>query len=323
MKSQLTILLATMKANWIKLLATISAFLMPISGLLFLVGFVILLDTITGVWKSIKNKVKITSRGLSAIISKMLLYEVTVIMFYMIDQFILNHIILQFFSVELLLTKVLALILVSIEILQERLSNAQYFHEESEKKQIYLHHTAGNGNPVAVSRWWNSNGDRIATAFVIGERGSIVQCFSSKHWAYHLGIDSQDFSAHGLKYQNLNKLSVGIEVCNWGPLKLKDGKYYNYVKGVVDPSMVTTLDTPYKGNIHWYKYTDEQIESTRQLVEYLCDTYDIPKTYRSEIFAIDKEAFKGTAGIYTHNSVRKDKADIYPCPRMIKMLQSL
>jgi hypothetical protein len=106
-----------MQANWFKLLGVLSAFLMPISGLLFLVGFVIVLDTITGVWKSVKNKVKITSRGLSAIISKMLLYEVTVIMFYMIDKFILNSIILQFFSVELLLTKVLALILVSIEVM--------------------------------------------------------------------------------------------------------------------------------------------------------------------------------------------------------------
>jgi hypothetical protein len=106
-----------MHANWFKLLGVLSAFLMPISGLLFLVGFVIVLDTITGVWKSYKNKVKITSRGLSAIISKMLLYEVTVIMFYMIDKFILNSIILQFFSVELLLTKVLALILVSIEVM--------------------------------------------------------------------------------------------------------------------------------------------------------------------------------------------------------------
>jgi len=116
-RSQLSILLGTMQANWFKLLSVISAFLMPISGLLFLVGFVIVLDTITGVWKSYKNKVKITSRGLSAIISKMLLYEVTVIMFYMIDKFILNSIILQFFSVELLLTKVLALILVSIEVM--------------------------------------------------------------------------------------------------------------------------------------------------------------------------------------------------------------
>jgi hypothetical protein len=106
-----------MQANWVKLTATIAAFLMPISGLLFLVGFVIVLDTITGVWKSIKNKVKITSRGLSAIISKMLLYEVTVILFYMIDKFILNNIILHFFSVDLLLTKILALILVSIEVM--------------------------------------------------------------------------------------------------------------------------------------------------------------------------------------------------------------
>jgi hypothetical protein len=117
MKTQLTILLNTMQANWVKLMAMLWAFLMPISGLLFLVGFVILLDTITGVWKSIKHKVPITSRGLSAIISKMLLYEVTVILFYMIDKFILNHIILQFFSVDLLLTKVLALILVSIEVM--------------------------------------------------------------------------------------------------------------------------------------------------------------------------------------------------------------
>lgn len=106
-----------MQANWVKLIAMLWAFLMPISGLLFLVGFVIVLDTVTGIWKSYKNKVKITSRGLSAIISKMLLYEVTVVLFYMIDTFILNNIIMQFFSVDLLLTKVLALILVSIEVM--------------------------------------------------------------------------------------------------------------------------------------------------------------------------------------------------------------
>jgi N-acetyl-anhydromuramyl-L-alanine amidase AmpD len=209
------------------------------------------------------------------------------------------------------------------KIVQARLDSDQFYAEESKKTQIYLHHTAGGGDAVAVSRWWNSNSGRIGTAFVIGENGDIVQCFSSKHWAWHLGVDSEDFTKNGAKYQNLNKLSVGIEVCNWGPLKLRDGKYYNYVNRAVDPSMITTLDKPYKGNIHWYKYTDAQIESTRQLVEYLCDTYDIPKAYRSEIFSIDKEAFKGTPGIYTHNSVRKDKADIYPCPRMIKMLQSL
>ena len=62
MTTQATILLNTIKANWMKLMAILWAFLMPISGLLFLVGFVIILDTVTGVWKSYKQKVKITSR---------------------------------------------------------------------------------------------------------------------------------------------------------------------------------------------------------------------------------------------------------------------
>jgi len=206
---------------------------------------------------------------------------------------------------------------------QVRLSDNQYFAEASPKTQIYLHHTAGNGNAEGVSRYWNGNDSRIATAFIIGENGTIVQCFSSKHWAWHLGIDQEDFARNGAKYSNLNKLSVGIEVCNWGYLKKKGDKYYNYAGGVVNPSYVTELETPYKGYKYWYKYSDAQIESLRQLVVYLCETYNIPKEYRSEIWAIDKEAFKGTKGIYTHNSVRKDKSDIYPCPRVIKMLQSL
>lgn len=206
---------------------------------------------------------------------------------------------------------------------QVRLKDNQYFAESSPKTQIYLHHTAGNGNAEGVSRYWNGNDSRIATAFIIGENGTIVQCFSSKHWAWHLGIDTEDFARNGAKYSNLNKLSVGIEVCNWGYLKKKGDKYYNYAGGVVNPSYVTELETPYKGYKYWYKYSDAQIESLRQLVEYLCETYDIPKDYRSEIWAIDKEAFKGSKGIFTHNSVRKDKSDMYPDPRVIKMLQNL
>ena len=209
------------------------------------------------------------------------------------------------------------------KIKQVRLSDNQFFKEESPKTQIYLHHTAGNGNAEGVSRYWNGNETRIATAFIIGENGTIVQCFSSKHWAWHLGIDNQDFAVNGAKYVNLNKCSVGIEVCNWGYLKKKGDKYYNYAGGVVAPSNVTELDKPFKGFKYWYKYSDAQIESLRQLVEYLCDTYDIPKEYRSEIWGIDKPAFQNVKGIYTHNSVRKDKSDMYPCPRVIEMLKNL
>jgi hypothetical protein len=112
---QLAILLASIKQYIIQLLAVVGAFFLPISGILFLIGFAIVLDTITGLWKAKKLKIKITSRKLSAIISKLMLYEVAVIGFYLIDYWILNDIIMKFFSVPLMLTKILSLVLCSIE----------------------------------------------------------------------------------------------------------------------------------------------------------------------------------------------------------------
>ena len=117
MRMQLALLVASIKQYFIQLLTVVSAFFLPISGILFLIGFAIVIDTITGVWKAKKLKIKITSRGLSAIISKLMLYEVAVIGFYLIDYFILNDIIMKFFSVPLMLTKILSLILVSIEVM--------------------------------------------------------------------------------------------------------------------------------------------------------------------------------------------------------------
>jgi hypothetical protein len=117
MRMQLAILLASIKQYIIQLLAVVGAFFLPISGILFLIGFAIVLDTITGLWKAKKLGIPITSRKLSAIISKLMLYEIAVIGFYLIDYFILNDIILKFFSVPLMLTKILSLVLCSIEVI--------------------------------------------------------------------------------------------------------------------------------------------------------------------------------------------------------------
>jgi hypothetical protein len=117
MKIQLFILLANIRLSFTKLLAVVGAFFLPISGILFLVGFAIFVDTLTGLWKAKKLKIKITSRKLSAIISKLFLYELAVIGFYLIDYFILNDIILKFFSVPLMVTKITALTLCSIELI--------------------------------------------------------------------------------------------------------------------------------------------------------------------------------------------------------------
>lgn len=212
------------------------------------------------------------------------------------------------------------------------LKPTEYFSEVHTKTQIVLHHTAGNSSAVNVASDWNNDTrGKIATPFIISGPGAknsydgeIVQCYSSKKWAYHLGLKGDVFKAYKAPYQILDKIAIGIEICNWGQLDFENGKYINYVNREVPADQVTTLDTPYKNYKHFHKYSDAQIESTRQLIVYLSKTYNIDLAYDyNQMFSVNAKALKGENGIYTHNSYRKDKIDIYPCPRMIEMIQSI
>lgn len=212
------------------------------------------------------------------------------------------------------------------------LDNDEYLRVETDKKQIYLHHTAGNSSGVNCINYWNrDNRGRVATCIVISGKdahlskdGEICQAFSSKYWAYHLGVKKEIFTAFDLDYKVLDKNSIGIEICNWGYLTKKDGKYYNYVNGVVPEDEVTILDEPYKNKKYWHKYTDAQIESVRQLLVFWHNRYNISITYNEcDMWEVSKKALKGENGLFSHNSVRPDKIDIYPCPRMINMLKQL
>jgi hypothetical protein len=219
------------------------------------------------------------------------------------------------------------------KIKQVPLKESEYFKEAVTKKQIVLHHTAGNSSGVSTINNWNTDTrGRIATCVCISGKGQstntfdgeIVQCFSSKHWAYHLGIKSDVFRSRGIRPQILDKISIGIEICNWGPLEKRGDKFYNYVDREVPADQVCTLDKPYKGYSHYHAYTDAQIESTRQLLVYWNETYGIDLTYHEEdMWAVSDRALKGENGVFTHNSYRRDKNDISPQPKMIEMLKSL
>ena len=108
----------------------------------------------------------------------------------------------------------------------------QYYQDQFPKKQIYLHHTAGNADAKNVFFGWQSDPGRIGTCVSISGKGKntidgeIVQGYSSKFWAYHLGVKTKFFQAMKLPYKELDKHSIGIEICNWGQLTLKDGKFY-------------------------------------------------------------------------------------------------
>jgi hypothetical protein len=82
------------------------------------VGLAILLDTFTGIYKSVKLSgwKSIRSRKLSNIISKMVLYEIAIIVLFPIDKFLLNELLLNIVSVQFFSTKVACVLLIIVEL---------------------------------------------------------------------------------------------------------------------------------------------------------------------------------------------------------------
>lgn len=100
------------------LLASLLLLFVPIYGLLIAVGAAIVLDTFTGVFKSVKlNGWKsVRSRKLSHIVSKMMLYEICILLLFLMDKFVLNEFIKHAFGFDFMFTKICAILLIFIEL---------------------------------------------------------------------------------------------------------------------------------------------------------------------------------------------------------------
>lgn len=107
-----------MKTFPLQLLTALLLFFAPIQQLVMVVGLVILCDTFTGIYKSVKlfGWKSIRSRKLSNIISKMVLYEVSIIVLFPIDKFLLNELLLNIVSVQYFSTKIACVLLVLVEL---------------------------------------------------------------------------------------------------------------------------------------------------------------------------------------------------------------
>lgn len=221
--------------------------------------------------------------------------------------------------------------------LVERFPESQYFREEYPKKQIYLHHTVSPIGADGDIDWWIQTTSRIATTQIVDYCGISHQCFSSKYWAWHLGIYGSIFQQRGLPDINkrLNQESIGIEIDSAGPLMEENHKWYmahwNEDQKCWEPNLRRQIP---EGRIQFYpngfknweafeKYSDEAIYTTAGLLLLWKQRYAISLEYRDDIWDVCDRALKGEGGVFTHNSVRPDKSDCHPQPELIEMLKEV
>lgn len=104
------------KINAVTLLAPVFLFFAPVQSILFMMLMLVFADTISGLWKSKKLGIKITSFGLSALVSKLFVYCGAILLVYSVDQILINGFLKQIVSVDHAITKFVALVFSFIEL---------------------------------------------------------------------------------------------------------------------------------------------------------------------------------------------------------------
>lgn len=111
------------------------AYFLPVQGILIAVGAAIALDTITGIYKSVKTGQPLISRRFADVILKMFVYEFVTIMIFTIDHFLLSEFFCLWFSVNYFFTKACATVLIFTEIVSIK-ENIEQAHGINFLKQL-------------------------------------------------------------------------------------------------------------------------------------------------------------------------------------------
>lgn len=184
-----------------------------------------------------------------------------------------------------------------------------YYNQNTEKKAICLHFTVGNikGDIGSLTK----ENTHISVNYVVDRLGNIYNLFDDSVWSYHLGSGAIGTNCI------MSKHTIGIEISNYGPLKLKNDclidAYGSVYCNVKDTEYYKECD--YRGYNYYATMTDKQEKAVAKLLHYLCKEHNIPEVWKdnTDQLFMDGVIAKNFSGIYFHTSVRKDKFD-WPMP---------
>lgn len=180
-----------------------------------------------------------------------------------------------------------------------------YYASPVAKDSICYHFTAGvlTGDISALTT------QHVSVPYVVARDGTVYELFNPDFWSYHLGI--------GSTFSNKERSSrtIGIEISNIGPLKLKDdGILYDaYDKGyclATDTAAYTKVD--FRGYHYFANFTDAQYAAIKDLTLQLTQKYKIAYEFLEPAKRFEFLTSVPKKGIVTHANYRSDKSDLAP-----------
>lgn len=199
------------------------------------------------------------------------------------------------------------------------LPETEFFNVKDQKSGICIHHTVG-GSAKSTYNWWLQDSQMVGTAYLISRDGTLYQMFDPENWAWQFGLpwEYEDKIA-------FEKRFIGIELASEGGILEQDGTYYCFDR--ISPKTVKPADEvfdagmDYRGYRIFDRYEPEQVSTLIELINTLCDRFDIPRRVPAEPLNYYGQKLKDFHGIIGHAMVRKDKSDPAPMPTLWDQLR--
>ncbi len=191
-----------------------------------------------------------------------------------------------------------------------RLPVDQFFPSREVKSGIAIHHTVG-GSALSTIEWWKRTPQIVGTAYIIERDGTVYELFDPAAWAWQFGLRWPQ-----RQKIDFEKRFIGIEIASEGGLTEYEGELYCFDR--ISPRTRKRREEAfdygrdYRGYRYFDKYEPAQIDSLVQLIDELCNRFEIARAVPENYFDYYGEKLKKFRGIIGHAMVRMDKSDPAP-----------
>lgn len=181
-----------------------------------------------------------------------------------------------------------------------KLSDNNYHKESYNKTQIVIGHTYRN-DMLHIGSWLNRlNGKYKKTAtFTISKNGSVFQHYDPKY--YSTFIDNE---------QDKASISIILENIGWFKKDTMIDKFVDWLGHNYKRQPDEVVMKKWRNYTYWDKYTEEQMESLRELVTKLCEEHNISKDFIGHnVYDENVDLFKG---ITFRSNYYQESTDVSP-----------
>lgn len=174
-----------------------------------------------------------------------------------------------------------------------------YIPIKTEKKRIIIGNTF-NSEMKHVIGWKNRlNGHYKKTAqYTITKDGRVYNHFDT------------DYYSHFFKGHDMNAKSIIILIENEGWLSKDENNEFITLIGNIYNKPHEVYEKKWRGFNYWAPYTEEQVESAVELVEFLCKKHNIKPRAVSHNTKLD--LYGNTYGVFYRSNLEKFHTDVNP-----------